>query len=96
MLENLTQQEIAILLATQYSECVQTAEELAQDCETNTENAQKTIDALVKRNILEPSEQWNGSIGYSFADNEYAQSVYDEIYGPLALQEFISRTMEKE
>lgn len=86
LLDHLSDQEIAILQATKASESAMTVEELARNAETSVGNAQKTLDLLVAKKILQPDyQEWDGTIHYYFPwDSDYAQAVYDEIYGPLA------------
>lgn len=84
LLESLSNQELALLQATKASENAQTLQELATNAETYPAQATTAISSLVQRGILEPYEQeWNGTTRYMYAGNDYAQAVYDELYGPL-------------
>lgn len=83
ILENLSDQELALLQATKASENAQSALELAANAETYPHAAMPALASLVERNILEPYEQWDGSTRYMYAPNGYAQGVYDALYGPL-------------
>jgi hypothetical protein len=85
ILANLSGQEIAILQATKASENAQTLPELATNAEAYPECAQTALASLVERGILEPYG-WDGSPRwYAYAGNDYAQAVYDALYGPLEL-----------
>lgn len=81
MLDDLSAQEVALLLATKASENAQSLVELAQNAEAPIASAASAVDALVDREILEEIDSHDG-IRYGFAGNDVAQSVYDEIYGP--------------
>jgi hypothetical protein len=86
ILASLTNQEIAILQATKASEKAQTAEELATNAEIYPAQATPAISSLVQRSILESYEQeWDSTMRYMYAGNDYAQAVYDALYGPLEL-----------
>jgi hypothetical protein len=80
-MENFTDQEIAVLLATRASTNAMTLPALASSIETTLMRAHGTIADLVRKNILEPLESYDGMIVYAFAGNDSAQAVYDEIYG---------------
>lgn len=84
ILENLSHQELALLQATKASENAQTLQELAMNAETYPESAKPVVASLVDRGILEPYEQeWDNATHYMYAGNNYAQAVYDALYGPL-------------
>jgi hypothetical protein len=83
LLDALTPREVAILQATKASDNAQTATQLAANAEAPLAQAQDTIALLTARNILTRLEQWDYSIAYGFGDNDYAQAIYDELYGPL-------------
>lgn len=79
LLESLSDQEIAILLATKASENAQSLQELAMNVETHPESVKPFLGLLVRKGILEPYKDWNGTIRYVYPDNDYAQSLYDEL-----------------
>ena len=84
ILRNLSDQELALLQATKASENAQTADELATNAETYPALAEPALASLVQRDILEPYEQdWDNTTHYMYAGNDYAQAVYDALYGPL-------------
>lgn len=84
ILRNLSDQELALLQATKASECAQTADELATNAETYPALAEPALASLVERGILQPDYQdWDDTTHYMYAGNDYAQSVYDALYGPL-------------
>lgn len=83
LLERLSNQEIAILLATKASENAQTLQELAMNVEIYPESVKPVLALLARKGILEPYKDWDGTIRYLYPDNDYAQSVYNELYGSL-------------
>jgi hypothetical protein len=83
LLDELSNQEIAILQATKASYYGMSATDLALYAETNVASAQETLAILAEKEILVPYEEYDGTICYCFPDNEISQTVYDELYGPL-------------
>lgn len=78
-MHNLTDQEIALLLATRTSENAMSLPELAATAETGIDNAANTLASLTAKNILRPIESFNGIV-YGYADNDAAQQVYSTIH----------------
>jgi hypothetical protein len=76
----LTDQEMAILLATRESENAQTAHDLAQRAECRDSQAQETIDGLVRQSILRQIESYDDRVVYGYGMSDLAQAVYCEIH----------------
>ncbi len=75
--DELTQQELAILLATRCSDYAQSESQLARNVETPS--VQDTLDTIVEKGILQPFEGYttDGRLStlYGYSDNDYAQAV---------------------
>jgi hypothetical protein len=84
-IEDLTHRELALLLATRVSDHAQTPQQLAMNAECHYEDALPVLKRLAERGIVEPIENWDGSTVLVFSPCDYAQAVYDEIYGPLEI-----------
>lgn len=76
----LTDQEMAILLATRESENAQTAHDLAQRAECRDSQAQETIDGLVAQDILRPIKSYDDRVVYGYGMSGLAESVYCKIH----------------
>lgn len=75
----LTDEEMAILLATRESENCQSLVELAQRVEAPVQSVAGNVDGLVARGILEAVDCFDG-IRYGYADTAVAQQVYCEVH----------------
>jgi predicted transcriptional regulator len=76
----LTEQELAVLLATRESENAQGLEQLAQAVESDQCGVQQVLASLVARDILEPLEQYDGSQVYGYTAAPWSQAIYEEIH----------------
>lgn len=76
---NLTDQEIALLLATRTSENALSLPALAATVSTSIDNAANTLALLTEKGILRPIESYDGIV-YGYADNDAAQAVYKGIH----------------
>lgn len=77
-MNELLQQEVAVLLATRDSENCQSLEELSQGVEASIEAVQENMDSLIQKGILEEILHFDG-IRYGYAGND-AQRVYLDIH----------------
>jgi hypothetical protein len=80
MTDRLSDQEVALLLATRCSWQAQTLAELAQATEIRLDQASPVVCQLVKRGILEPYIDYDHSVRYMYQWNDTAQAVYAEIH----------------
>lgn len=78
-MENLTDQEIALLLATRTTDNAMSLSELAATAETSVDNAANTLALLTGKGILEPIEAFNGIV-YGYCESDAAQAAYEDIH----------------
>lgn len=76
----LSNQELAVLLATRESENAQSVAELAGHTEQYPEDIMPALDGLVERDILAPIEAWHGGTVYIYTDTPISESIYCEIH----------------
>jgi hypothetical protein len=75
-----THAELGLLYATRASENAQTLEALRKRAKRTTSEATQAMDNLVKKGVLEPKENWDGTTVYGYQGNAFAQAVYCKIY----------------
>lgn len=75
----LTDQEIAVLLATRESENMLSLVELSQFVEAPIYEVGSVLDRLVEKRILEAVVNWDG-IRYGYQANDSAQEVYCQVH----------------